>query len=237
MHRVSRGCQSCLLLQARRAHSQRPSGWCSGNGHDCFPDLPRERFAASGLSAMQSTVSNLQSTDVSVQVQVGGVPAKASEVSVSFSASCGTFSPVTSLSLAGGTARSTYTPNPSCAGPVTLNANAPGASTATATVNVAASVPANILFGLSVGCCSVSRPSSAPNGVKSSTVRFQAVNELNAGIGGQNLLLALDAQSLAAGVTSLSMAIPAPRRRRWFQMAPALCRWSLARALYPRLWW
>lgn len=153
----------------------------------------------SGLSAMQSTVSNLQSTDVSVQVQVGGVPAKASEVSVSFSASCGTFSPAAALALTGGTARSTYTPNPSCAGPVTLNANAPGASTATATVNVAASVPANILF------TSVSQSllvvSSAPNGVKSSTVRFQAVNELNTGIGGQSLLLALDAQSLAAGVT------------------------------------
>lgn len=171
-----------------------------GTGMIAFQTSP-VNVTLSALTAMQSTLSNLQSTSVSVQVSVGGVPARASEVNVTFSASCGNFSPATAASLAGGVARSTYTPAPACSGPVTLNANAPGSNTVMAGIAVAASVPANILF------TSASQPllvvSSAVNGVKSSTVRFQAVNELNAGISGQNVAVSLDAQSIAAGVNFL----------------------------------
>ena len=97
-------------------------GAASVEGQIAFQTTPAN-VTLSGLSPAQMSLSALQSTDVSVQVRVNNIPALASEVNVTFSASCGSFSPTTAATIVGGVARSTFTPATTCTGPVTLTAS------------------------------------------------------------------------------------------------------------------
>lgn len=150
------------------------------------------------LAVAQPTLSNRQSTDVSVQALVNNIPAMASEVSVTFSASCGTFSPATAGTAAGGFARSTYTPSASCSGAVNLTAAAPGAVPVNRSVTVSPSTPASLRFvSASESLLVVSTSSS---GATTSTVTFQVLDDGAVGIRSQSVVLNLDARSLQLGV-------------------------------------
>jgi len=173
-------------------------GSVSVEGIIAFQTTPA-KITFGALSAAQSTLATLQSTDVTARVLVNSIPAAAGEINVAFSAGCGTFSPATATTAAGGVARSTYTPGAGCSGSVNLTANAPGAIAISTAVDVAASVPASVRF------VSVSEPllvlSSSSSGATTSLVTFQVRDAVGAGIGGQNLTLALDTRSVQFGVT------------------------------------
>ncbi len=151
------------------------------------------------VTSTPSTITALQSSAVTVAATVNGVAATAGQVAVSFSASCGSFSPTTATTSSSGSASSTYQSTATCAGAVTLNASAvAGAAASTGTVNVAAAQAANILF---TSATPTSLVVASATGTKQSTVKFQVVDGTGTGMGSQAVTISLDAQSSAAGVT------------------------------------
>lgn len=150
------------------------------------------------VTANPNSISALQSTAVTASVSVNGVSAKAGQVSVTFSASCGSFSPATVATSSTGVVNSTYQSTAACSGTVSVTASAPGAAPSVGSVTVAAAQPANILF---TSATPTSLVVSSATGVKISTVKFQVVDGGGAGMAGQSVTISLDAQSSAAGVT------------------------------------
>ncbi len=150
------------------------------------------------VSANPSSISALQSTAVSASVNVNGIAAKAGQVSVTFSASCGTFSPATVATSSTGVVNSTYQSTSACSGAVSVTASAPGATPSVGSITVAAAQAANILF---TSATPSSLVVSSATGVKISTVKFQVVDGGGTGMAGQSVTISLDAQSSAAGVT------------------------------------
>lgn len=113
-------------------------------------DLDYQTSAANvSLTSMRvapSSISALQSSAVTVEGRVNGVLAGSSVVSVNFSASCGVFSPASASTSNAGIVSTTYQSAVTCSGPVTLTAQATGATPVTATVSVAPAQAANVVF-------------------------------------------------------------------------------------------
>lgn len=152
-----------------------------------------------GLAAGSASITALQSSAVNVRALVGGAAAAAGKVSVSFSASCGTFSPATAANDSNGNVSTVYQSVGTCSGPVTLTAQAAGATAATASVNVVAAQAANLLFQ------SVDRStiftSRATNGAKQATLKFQVVDASGAAMASQAVQFSLSSSAANAGVT------------------------------------
>jgi hypothetical protein len=147
----------------------------------------------------QSSISALQTSSVSVQGLVNNVAAGSSTVTVGFSASCGSFSPASASSNSAGLISSTYQSDVTCSGPVTLTAQATGASPVTAVINVAAALAANIIY--SSASVPLMVTSSAASGLKQSAIKFQVLNGGGTGMAGQNVSISLAGQAISSGVT------------------------------------
>lgn len=131
------------------------------------------------VSASSSTVAAYQSIQVSVPVTVSNSSTPAVGVPVSFSASCGTFSPTTANTNQAGIASVSYTNSNSgsaCSGAVVLTASTSSGS-ATATVTAQAAVAANIQFVSATPSKIYLKGSPGPG---TSTVQFKLLNQ-NAG--------------------------------------------------------
>lgn len=146
-----------------------------------------------------SSISALQSSAVTVEGRVNGVLAGSSVVAVNFSASCGSFSPASASTSSAGIASTTYQSAVTCSGPVTLTAQATGATAVTTTVSVTAAQAANVVFSSATVPLMVS--SAATGGLKQSTLKFQVLNNAGTGMPGQSVNISLSPATISAGVT------------------------------------
>lgn len=157
------------------------------------------------LGAMTITTSNLsalQSTPVTVAATVNGSAALNGQVSVSFSASCGSFSPSSAATNGSGVAASVYQSAVSCSGPVTLSAQASGAAlTSTGAVTITAAQPTNVVFSTATPSTMVT---SQASGGKQSSVVFRVLDQTGGGMSGQQLDIDLSGAAIAAGVRFVS---------------------------------
>ena len=151
------------------------------------------------LTVAQPNISALQTTAVSVQGLINGALASSGQVTATFSASCGSFSPASAVTNGSGLISTTYQSAVACSGPISITSQAPGATAVTSTVNVTAAQPANIVFSSATVPLMVT--SAAPSGAKQSTIRFQVLNNAGSGMAGQNITLSLASQAISAGVT------------------------------------
>jgi len=147
----------------------------------------------------QNTLSAFQSTLVSVDVAVNGVPAVSTPVQVGFTSNCGSFSPPQSTSNSGGKAVTTFQATGCTGGTATLSVSAVGASAIQTAVTVQAASPTNMLF------VSATPPtiftSQASFGVKQSTVKFKVVDASGNAIGAStNVQISLSSSAIASGV-------------------------------------
>jgi hypothetical protein len=151
------------------------------------------------LLAAKNSVSALQSSAVTVEGRVNGGLAGSSVVTVNFSASCGSFSPTSASTNSIGVISTTYQSAVACSGNVVLTAQATGANAATTTINVLAAQPANVVFSSATVPLMVS--STAATGLKQSSVKFQVLDSLGAGMAGQTVNISLASAAIGAGVT------------------------------------
>ena len=156
------------------------------------------------LKLLPSSIGALQSAAVTVEGRINGVLAGGSIVTVNFSAplGCGTFSPASAPTNSSGIASSTYQSSAgvACSGNQILTAQAAGTLAATATINVTAAQPANVVFSSATVPLMVS--SAATGGVKQSTLKFQVLDSSGAGMSApQNLSISLSPATVSAGVT------------------------------------
>lgn len=154
------------------------------------------------LAISTSSLSALQSTPVSVAATVNGSAAQNGQVSVSFSASCGAFSPSSATTNGSGVAASVYQSAVNCSGSVTLSAQASGAAlTSSGTVTVAAAQATNVVFGSATPSTMVT---SQASGGKQSSVVFRVLDQSGGGMSGQQLDIDLSGAAIAAGVRFVS---------------------------------
>ncbi len=153
-----------------------------------------------------ASVTALATASVSVPVTVNGVAAASGQVNVTMQATCGYFNTPGTNTISvptgsTGSATATWQSQSSCGGStVSITATATGAPTpSTGTVTVAAVAPANILYsGATANKLVVSTSTS---GTRQSTLTFQVVDGVNAGMSGVGVTFSLDSASAAAGVT------------------------------------
>lgn len=173
-------------------------------------DLDYQTSAANvslaNLRISPSSISALQSSAVTVEGRVNGVLAGGAAVIVNFSASCGSFSPVSAPTSSAGVAGSTYQSSVACSGPVTLSAQATGTPAVSASVVVTAAQPANVVFSSATVPLIVS--SAASGGLKQSTLKFQVVDSSGTGMSGQSVSLVLGNSTISAGVTFSVSGVP-----------------------------
>lgn len=150
----------------------------------------------SALTATPNSLTALQTAAVSANVLINGVLAGAGQASVAFTASCGSFSPASATTGAGGVVQSVYQPN-GCSGTVTISATSSTSSTTTS-VTVAAPVAANVQFVSAIPAKIFIKTSVG--GTKTSTIKFKVVDAAGNAIQSEPVLLSLDAQSIGAGV-------------------------------------
>jgi len=166
-------------------------------------DLDYQTSAANvsltNMLVAQSPISALQSSAVTVEGRVNGALAGNSVVAVNFSASCGSFSPASASTSSAGIASTTYQSAVSCSGNVVLTAQATGANLVTASVNVTAAQPANVVFSSATVPLIVS--SAATGGLKQSTLKFQVLDSSGVGMSGQSVQISLSPATISAGVT------------------------------------
>jgi hypothetical protein len=147
----------------------------------------------------QNTLSAFQSTLVSVDVAVNGVPAVSTPVQVGFTSNCGSFSPPQSTSNSSGKAVTTFQATGCTGGTATLSVSAVGASAIQAAVTVQAASPTNMLFVSATP--STIYTSQASFGVKQSTVKFKVVDASGNAIGAStNVQISLSSSAIASGV-------------------------------------
>lgn len=146
-----------------------------------------------------NSISALQSSAVTVEGRVNGVLAGSSVVAVNFSANCGSFSPASASTSSAGIASTTYQSAVTCSGPVTLTAQATGATPVTTSISVAAAQPANVVFSSATVPLMVT--SAATGGLKQSTLKFQVLNNAGTGMSGQSVSISLSQSTSSAGVT------------------------------------
>lgn len=154
----------------------------------------------SGLAAAQSSITAFGNTSASVNVLVNGVLATSTQVPVTFTASCGTFSPALANSDSSGKATSTFQANSAtCSGgAVTLTATATGATAVQTTVQVQAAQATNLLFDSATPSTIYT---SGATGVQQSTVLFRVVDaSSNPVIAGTQVRVSLASAAINAGV-------------------------------------
>lgn len=162
------------------------------------------------FSASTGSLTAFQSTAVGVDVAVNGIPATTAPVSVSFSASCGSFSPTSAQSNSTGRAVSTFQATGCSGGTATLTASAIGASAAQTAVAVLAPTPTNLLFMSATPPTIYS--SVAAFGVKQSTVIFKVVDASGAAITSPtSVQVSLSSSAINSGVTFAETGTTAPR--------------------------
>jgi hypothetical protein len=154
-----------------------------------------------GLATAPSTIGALGTSAVTVVGSVNGVAA--SGVVVTFSATCGTFSPstVTTKTENGvaGVASATYQSVSGCgASAVSLTASATGATPVSGVINVTAARAANIVF--SSATPALMYASSAASGSKTSVVKFQVLDSSSAGLASQSVVFTLSNAAISSGV-------------------------------------
>lgn len=141
------------------------------------------------VTVSSTTVPAYQTIQVSVTATVGGQPAV--QVPVTFTASCGSFDPVTATTDSSGVARSAYrnqaTASSSCSGAQVLTATA-GTSTSNATVTAVAPTAANLVF-VSANPSRIYLAGSP--GVSQSLLQFKLVDSNNNPVQGENVRLTL----------------------------------------------
>lgn len=153
------------------------------------------------LAMAPSTIGALGTSAVTVVGAVNGVAA--SGIVVTFSATCGTFSPstVTTKTENGvsGVASATYQSVSGCgASTVTLTASANGATPVSGVINVTAARAANIVF--SSATPALMYVSSAASGSKTSVVKFQVLDSSSAGLASQSVVFTLSNAAISSGV-------------------------------------
>ena len=151
------------------------------------------------FSVSPVAITALQTAAVSVKASVNGAAATSGQVSVSFGASCGSFSPAAAATGSDGTVSAVYQSLGTCSGPVTLTAQAAGSAAVSTTVNVAAAQAANLLFDSSDQKTIFT--SKAASGIKQATVKFKVVNSSGEAMASQAVLLSLSSTAVNAGVT------------------------------------
>ena len=153
------------------------------------------------LSALTPAVVNLaayQATSVSVDAAINGGAATSGQVTVAFSAQCGTFAPATAPTNALGKAVTTYTAG-ACSGTTTLTASASGALNSVNTaVNIQTAPPTSLVF-LTANPATIFS-TQALFGDKTSRVSFKLVDSGGFGIDGATINLSLSSAAVAAGV-------------------------------------
>lgn len=152
----------------------------------------------SSLTPASTSITALQTSAVTVRSAIGSTAATAGQVSVNFSATCGTFSPTTASSASDGTVSTVYQSLATCSGPVTLTAQS-GSSTTSASITVAPAQPANLLFSSTDQTTIFT--SRASSGVKQATLQFRVVDSSGAGMASQNVSFSLSSTAVSAGVT------------------------------------
>lgn len=154
------------------------------------------------LGSLAITTSNLralQSTPVSVAATVNGTAAQNGQVTVNFSASCGSFSPSSATTSGGGVATSVFQSAVNCSGSVTLTAQASGSSVASlGIVTISAAQATNVVFGSATPNLMVT---SQATGNKQSNVVFKVLDQLGGGMSGQQLDIDLSSAAISAGVS------------------------------------
>jgi hypothetical protein len=154
----------------------------------------------SNVTAGLPTLSAFQATTVSVDVQVNGVAATSTPVSVGFSSSCGSFSPATTTSNSSGKALSTFQASGCLGGTVTLTASSQGAAPVQTTVKVLAPEPTNLIFVSATPATIYT--SVASFGIKQSNVKFKVVDANGGAIGASTAVqISLSTSAIASGVT------------------------------------
>lgn len=154
----------------------------------------------SNFSATTGSLTAFQSTAVGVDVAVNGAPATTTPVSVSFAASCGSFSPVSARSNSGGRAVSTFLATGCSGGTATLTASAISASAVQTTVSVLPPTPTNLQFVSATP--SIIYTSVAGTGLKQSAVVFKVVDAQGTPITAPtNVQVSLSPSAINSGVT------------------------------------
>jgi hypothetical protein len=192
---------SPVSLTAARAGSLIASATVNGSAIQANLDYQTSasNVSLTNFTVASSPISALQSSAATVQARINGALATASAVAVTFSASCGSFSPATASTNGSGLASTTYQSSANCSGAVILTAQATGAPAVTVPITVAPAAPANVVYTSASNSFLV--VSSATNGNRQSIVKFQALNSSGTGISGQSVNINLESAALAAGVT------------------------------------
>lgn len=168
------------------------------------------QVALANLTAAQTTLTAFQSTGVAVDVTVNGQSAAATPVTVSFSASCGSFSPASATSNSSSKATTTYTATGCSGGVATLTASAVGATPAQTSVTVQTPTPTNLLFVSATP--STIYTSVAAFGVKQSTVVFKVVDASGTAITSPtDVRISLSSSAIASGVVFADTNSTAPK--------------------------
>jgi len=150
------------------------------------------------LTSDQTNISAYQTTGVSAKILVNGSKPSSGLATVNFSASCGSFSPVSGINNSEGIVTSTYQANASCEGDVRITASI-GANTTNATVKVTAPAAVAISYmGATVPTMVTSR---VGGGSASSVLKFRLLDNGGNGLGSRNLRATLASETMRAGVT------------------------------------
>ena len=153
------------------------------------------------MAAASSNLSSFQNTAVTVKGYIDGVLAGTGAVSANFTASCGTFSPVTAYSDSTGTITSTYQSGGTCAGAVTLTATPVGSSSSSTTTGVTVETAAASAVNF-VGASVPLLVSKSVGGQYSrSRLTFKVIDSGGGGMNAQKLSAVLAPSSIAAGIT------------------------------------
>jgi hypothetical protein len=153
------------------------------------------------MAAASSNLSSFQNTAVTVKGYIDGVLAGTGAVSANFTASCGTFSPVTAYSDSTGTITSTYQSGGTCAGAVTLTATPVGSSSSSTTTGVTVETAAASAVNF-VGASVPLLVSKSVGGQYSrSRLTFKVIDSGGGAVKTEVLNAVLAPSSIAAGIT------------------------------------
>jgi hypothetical protein len=154
------------------------------------------------LATLAPNIVNLsayQATSVSVDATINGNTAASGQVTVNFSAPCGSFAPASVPTNSLGKAVSTFTASGCSGGAIQLTASASGAqSPASAIVNIQTAAATSLVF-VSASPATIFS-TQALFGAKTSRVSFKLVDSGGVGIDGSTINLSLSSAAVAAGV-------------------------------------
>jgi hypothetical protein len=154
------------------------------------------------LSTVTANTINLnayQATSVFVDATINGSAVTSGQVTVNFSAPCGTFSPASVPTNSSGRAITTFTASGCGGGPTPLTASASGAQNpSTASINIQTASASSLIF-VSASPETIFS-TQALFGIKTSRVSFKLVDSGGVGIDGATINLSLSSAAVAAGV-------------------------------------